>query len=177
MAKNSKYAEMGKDALTAEIKTRRAAGRKLSVDLRGDEDTLRAALDADDVDNGEFPSKEEEPLAGSGPLGPKDEAKPKHKLPPVSPREVGAAGASLHDQVAATAEAPATEPTQPTEEEWAGGGVYKHKGDGFRYQVVKRATDAFNKPFKARVPAQTSGHPGFFWEGSEAEFADTFTKE
>jgi len=131
--------------------------------------------------NGEFnsgaPAVDTAPLAGSGTLPP---------LPPlVSPSEVGAAGFSprgvppgrLHDQVAREAEVQNVQPTQPLEGEWAGSDIYKHKGDGFRYQVVRRASDPFNKPVKARMPAQKSGHPGFYWEGSEEEFAATFTKE
>lgn len=187
MANNSKYAAMGKDALTSEIKSRRAVGRKLSVDLRADEDTLRAALDTDDVENGEFPSataEPEPPLAGSGNLGP--------KLPPTPPSEVGAAGqsfegkppgglhskGSLRNQLAPQAAAPNSQPTQPSEKEWEERGVlHRHKGDGLLYQVIKRDADDFNKPFKARVPAQETGHPGLFWEGGDAEFNDTFTKE
>lgn len=193
MANKSKYAGMGKDTLTAEIKTRRAAGRKISVDLRGDEDTLRAALDTDDVENGEFPpasaTSKDPTLAGSGTLAPKPEANAppvppanKPKLPPVSVREVGAAGDShgkppgLHNQLARQAEAPASQPTQPDEVEWAGGDLYKHKGDNLTYQVVKREADAFSKPVKARVPSQESGHPGLYWEGTAAEFEAVFTK-
>lgn len=173
---------MEKDALTAEIKNRRATGRKLPVDLRKEDDVLRAALDADDLENGEFPSAAEpEPaLAGSGNLTPKEE--PASKLPPVSPSAVeGVPSAKsgkrhLRNQISQTAEAPESVPTQPSEEEWAGGEHHRHKGDGLTYEVVKRDADAFNKPFKARVPKQESGHPGLYWEGSQEEFDATFTK-
>ena len=53
MAK-SKYAAEDKDTLVEAIKARRAAGRKIAVDLRAGEDKLAAALDADDLENGDF---------------------------------------------------------------------------------------------------------------------------
>lgn len=55
----SKYATDSKETLIVEIKDRRTAGRKLPVDLRANEDALRAALEADDVDNGEFTEDKE----------------------------------------------------------------------------------------------------------------------
>jgi len=53
MAK-SKYAKLEKDALVDEIKLRRAAGRNIPVDLRAGEDKLAAALEGDDMENGDF---------------------------------------------------------------------------------------------------------------------------
>lgn len=53
MAK-SKYADLDKDTLVAAVKDRRAAGRKIAVDLRASEEKLAAALDADDMENGDF---------------------------------------------------------------------------------------------------------------------------
>jgi len=53
MAK-SKYAGDDKDTLVDAIKARRAAGRKIAVDLRASEEKLIAALEADDLDNGDF---------------------------------------------------------------------------------------------------------------------------
>lgn len=54
MAAKSKYANDDKDALVDEIKARRTAGRKIAVDLRASEEKLMAALDADDLGNGDF---------------------------------------------------------------------------------------------------------------------------
>lgn len=54
MAEQSKYADTDKDTLVAAVKDRRAAGRKIPVDLRASEEKLAAALDADDMENGDF---------------------------------------------------------------------------------------------------------------------------
>lgn len=54
MATKSKYADNNKDTLIESIKARRAAGRKIAVDLRAGEEKLAAALDADDMENGDF---------------------------------------------------------------------------------------------------------------------------
>lgn len=51
---NSKYAGTLKGVLVEEVKSRRAKGHKIPVDLRADEATLAGALDADDMENGEF---------------------------------------------------------------------------------------------------------------------------
>jgi len=51
---NSKYADLEKGELVEAIKARRAAGRKIPVDLRANEEHLAAALDADDMDHGDF---------------------------------------------------------------------------------------------------------------------------
>lgn len=58
---NSKYADEDKETLVEAIKARRAAGRKLPVDLRASEEKLAAALDADDLENGDF-DPDAEPL-------------------------------------------------------------------------------------------------------------------
>jgi len=65
--------------------------------------------------------------------------------------------------------------TQPSNEAFAKGFKAKNNVDGYTYEVVKDDGDAV-KPYKARVPKQASGHPGMYWEGTEAEFKDTFTK-
>jgi len=183
MAK-SKYADLGKDALVNEIKSRRASGRSISVDLRAVDDKLRAALDTDDLENGDFnpdakhPEKPATvPPAAShaetgGKLSP-DAEKPA-TVPPVF-ANVAALPASLRNQVAKTPETP-VKPTQPSDNEFAAGTLARNKGDGMLYQVVKTTGDDFNKPVKCRVPAQESGHPGFYWEGSKAEFAEHFEK-
>lgn len=50
----SKYADDNKDTLVESIKARRASGRKIAVDLRASDEKLAAALDADDMENGDF---------------------------------------------------------------------------------------------------------------------------
>lgn len=172
---DSKYATMSKDTLIAEIKTRRAANRKIPVDLRADEATLRAALDADDVDNGDFApgASSDAPPAEPTPLPPVEDTG-KGKLPPVSAREA-AVPAALRNQLSAVQE-PASAATQPSEDDWEDDSLlYRHKGDKLTYQVLKAESDPHNKVFKARIPAQ-NGHPGLFWDGDEKDFADTFEK-
>lgn len=156
----SKYSNLNKDAITTEIKARRSNNRKISVDLRADEDTLRAALDADDVDNGDYTTPPVNPVAAI------EDEKPEESHVPVARRQ----------QIAHKPEAP-TQPTQPSEKEWDEcGDEYQHKGDGYIYEVVKRDHDTHGKTVKARVAPQESGHPGLYWEGSEAEFAANFEK-
>lgn len=46
---NSKYAELSKEELVAEIKDRRNEGRTITVDLRASNDVLIASLEADDA--------------------------------------------------------------------------------------------------------------------------------
>lgn len=161
---------MSKQALTDEIKARRGAGRKISVDLRSDEDTLRAALDNDDTENGEFnPSADERAKDVAN-----DDTPPAGPAPQVSQTAPVKAPPKLMSQLSAAPEVP-TVSTQPKEEEWKESDVYRHKKDGFLYQVVKRASDPYDKPVKARVPAQ-NGHPGLFWEGTNDEFTEHFEK-
>lgn len=148
----SKYVNTGKDALVNEIKKRRAGGRSISVDLRAADDKLIAALDTDDLENGEFSEKSED----------------QEKTKPNAPE-------ALRNQLVNVPETPA-KPTQPTDDEFAGGMIALNKVDGLLYQVTKTPADEYNKPVKARVPAQDNGHPGFYWEGSEAEFAEQFEK-
>lgn len=181
-----KYAGMDKDALSAEIKNRRAAGRKINVDLRADPEKLRAALETDDMENGDFDpnaptsgSADEKPNAaatdatGSNPPnGPPAESRT--PLPPVAARNADIP-AALRNQISKQPEI-AGKPTQPSDDEFSKGTLARHKGDGMLYQVVKDKPDEFNKSVKARVPAQDSGHPGMYWEGSEAEFVELFEK-
>lgn len=176
MAK-SKYAELSKEALVEEIKNRRASGRSISVDLRADEKKLRAALETDDLESGDFvPNASDKPA--TSPATP-PEAKKDNNPPPPAPEPkvapVAVVPGSLRNQVTKAPETP-TKPTQPTDEEFSGGSLARHKGDGFTYEVVKFPGDDFNKPVKCRVPAQDSGHPGFYWEGTEEEFAAQFEK-
>lgn len=176
MAK-SKYAELDKDALVEEIKTRRAAGRSISVDLRAADDKLRGALDADDMENGDFDPNAKALEKVTDKPAAALEAKPASAglsiAKATAPRQHSAN--DIRNQVSKTPEAPIT-PTQPTDEEFAKGTIARHKSDGLLYQVVKHAADEFNKPVKCRMPAQESGHPGYYWEGSEEEFTQQFEK-
>lgn len=183
MAIQSKYAEMSKDALIAAIKARKAAGRTIKVDLRAAESVLAAALDADDMNSGEFDPAAKPPTDAQKPSAtPPDKKNPSiappadktAPLPMVSARDAALPDA-LRNQVAALPEM-VSQPTQPSDKEFAGGSLARHKGDGLLYQVVKREADEFNRPIKARVPAQASGHPGFYWEGTAEEFAALFEK-
>lgn len=81
---------------------------------------------------------------------------------------------SLQDQIPAQPEMP-TAPTQPNDKAFANGFKVKHNVDGFIYECICDPTDEV-KPYKARVPKQASGHPGLYWDGSEADFKDTFSK-
>jgi uncharacterized protein (UPF0305 family) len=65
-------------------------------------------------------------------------------------------------------------PTQPSDEEFAGGFKARNKGDGYVYQVIKQ--EVGDRPYKARIPKQSSGHPGMYWEGSPEEFSDCFER-
>lgn len=162
----SKYASLTKDQLIEEIKTRREAGHNITVDLRWAEDKLIAALETDDIENGE---------GGNGdnptPLQPAPE-KPKKKVK----------NPEVEDQLEAEPEL-VSEPTQPSDEDFAKGfkAVSKNHinpktGKGYVYQALN-TKDGSARPFKARIPAQASGHPGFFWEGSEAEFDSVFKRD
>lgn len=81
---------------------------------------------------------------------------------------------AIHDQIPAQPEMPSA-PTQPSHEAFSKGFKAVNKADGLTYEVVCDPTDEA-KPYKARVPKQSSGHPGLFWDGSESEFKDTFSK-
>ncbi len=158
------YTDLNKEELVEAVKARRAQGRTVKVDLRANEDALRAALDADDMENGDLPQVE-----------PDTEEKPDPKKEAQPPAKATTLPASLRNQVSRQAD-PVTKPTQPTDQEFSKGILARNKADGLLYQVVKTAPDDFNKAVKARVPAQESGHPGFFWEGTEEEYAALFEK-
>jgi hypothetical protein len=67
------------------------------------------------------------------------------------------------------------EATQPSEDVFASGYLARNKVDGYTYQTARIASDT-TKPCKARVPRQSSGHPGLYWEGTEEEFSALFVK-
>lgn len=181
----TKYAEWVKEALIAEVKTRRAANRNISVDLRANEDVLRQALDADDINNGEFNGGDEKEEK-------EDEEKPLLRAPiipqnggPPRPPVLDATKAppkpfNIRRQLAPVPEAVGS--SAIPESAWDDAKHYLHKKDGLTYEVIKTPADFHNKPVKARVPAQESddedveGHPGLFWSGTEAEFAADFEK-
>jgi len=150
MAKN-KYAELDKDALVAEIKARRTAGRKIAVDLRANEDNLRAALDTDDVENGDFDPETVE--------APKDAKE-------LSRTELAQGAIARADGVLAR-----EVPTDLNEYK----GKYKYRRDGeFKGEVFGLKIVPDNE-----VRAHKTHHaksPRGFWDGTEAEFRDQFDK-
>lgn len=131
----------------AEIKNRRAADRIVAVDLRATNDVLITALEMDDLET------------------PEGEAEQK--------RQAGLTG-EIDNQLLAPGELPTTS-TVPSDEVFAKGFRAKNKGDGYVYQVAVVEGDD-NRPYKARIPKQASGHPGLYWEGSEDEFQANFSK-
>lgn len=83
---------------------------------------------------------------------------------------------TLGNQLPREPETP-TQATQPSDEDFAKGVLHKSKQDGYVYSVVTLPIGSDDpKPVKARIPAQPSGHPGLYWEGSQAEFEANFTK-
>lgn len=156
-----KYDSLNKDQLVEEIKNRRAKGSPIAVDLRLSEELLRTALEVDDVSNGET---DEDKTKESNP--PLPAAKPVKQVKPLT--------GELNNQLPLQPEMP-THATQPSEDAFSKAQKYRHLGDGYIYEVIRADSD-ITKPYKARVPRQASGHPGLFWEGSDEEFKDTFTK-
>lgn len=124
--------------------------RGISVDLRGNKEVLISALKMHDVENATPGKAEVAPAAAPKPSGP------------------------MARQIPLQPEMPTTA-TQPTDGVFAKGFKARNNSDGYTYEVVVVKDDSL-KPFKARVPKQASGHPGMFWEGSEVEFKETFTK-
>lgn len=129
------YKNATRAELLDEIKRRRSAGSKISVEKGADDASLKAALLADDKARVE----------------------------------------ALDCQIPLEPETP-TRATQPDDDVFANGFKARHKVDKFVYQValVDEETDA--RPYKARVPKQSSGHPGLYWEGSTEEFTATFDR-
>ncbi len=147
------YKEMSKDELIDEIKARRSNGSSISVDLRASEEKLIAALEMDDLENGSDAALEMDDLENGSDAVPAND---------------------MTSQIPMNPEAP-TEATQPSDEVFAGGFRATNKLDGYTYQVAIVESDA-TKSYKARVPKQSSGHPGMFWEGSAEEFNVIFSK-
>lgn len=137
MAKTN-YEDSTKDDLVEEIKQRRAAGRQVKVDLRGDKQSLIDALIVDDA-SADTPAHLDNQL--DAPNG-QDEANP----------------------------------SQPSSEAFAKGQLVLHKETKKKFQMVRVTDDPYNKPIKCRIPAQSNGHPGLYWEGTEAEFSTEFEK-
>lgn len=163
MAK-SKYAEMDKDALVAEIKARRAADRKIAVDLRANEENLRAALDTDDVENGEFA-----PDADKSPA--KSEKKQDDTKPPEGAKEL--TRTALSKGAIARADGVTAREVPDDLDEYKG--KYKYRRDGeFKDEVfgLKIVPDDEVRAHKTHHAKSPRG----FWDGTEAEFRDQFDK-
>lgn len=92
-------------------------------------------------------------------------------------KELEGTSGTVEDQIPAQPDMPSVS-TQPSAEVFKNGFKAKNNADGFIYQVadVSKTYPDDVKPFKARVPKQASGHPGLYWEGSEAEFKEQFSK-
>jgi len=84
--------------------------------------------------------------------------------------------AHLDNQLAAPSGQDELNPSQPSPEAFGKGTVVLHKATGKKYQMVRVTDDPYNKPVKCRIPAQSNGHPGLYWEGTEQEFAAEFEK-
>jgi len=145
MAK-SKYASLDKEALGAEIKARRAGGRKINVDLRASEDKLASALDADDLENGDFDADE-----------PETELTPK----------------ALSQGAIARADGVVTREVPEDLGEYQGSYVYlrdgEFKGEVFGLKVLSDSEVRAGKTHHAKSPRG-------FWDGTPTEFRANFDK-
>lgn len=155
----NKYSKLSKEDLIAEVKARREKGSTISVDLRSSEEVLAAALVKDDKMEEVAPTTPTKPPVPSS-LAPAQPTKP--------------VDGSLGNQLERQPELPSLA-TQPAPDAWEKSFLAKNTKDGgLTYQVL--ITDDELKPYKARIPAQASGHPGKFWEGNKEEYTATFEK-
>lgn len=151
---SAKYEGWTKEQAIDEIKARKVAGSTIKINLNSETDKLIAALESDDVFNGKGDDEERADVRKAFETFESDDP--------------------LENQVRLQPEMP-TEATQPSDDVFDRSGLkYRHIEDGYIYQVA--VVDDELQPYKARVPRQTSGHPGFFWSGTEAEFKKAFEK-
>lgn len=151
---STKYSGLSNEELVKEIKRRRSAGGTITVDLRSDNDKLVSALELDDVANGTADEQEKEDVKG------------------LSPGFVS--NDPLENQVPLQPEMPSSA-TQPHDDVFKESGLKaRHVGDGYTYQIAY--IEGEDRPYKARIPKQASGHPGLYWEGNEAEYKACFEK-
>lgn len=105
----SKYAALDKPSLVEEIKKRRAGGSDITVDITSKKEDLIAALEMDDISNGEVEEDQQgKPVDGS-----------------------------FENQIEAQPEFP-LQATQPDDEAFAKGFKAKNKADNYTYQVIKQ---------------------------------------
>lgn len=153
----SKYEKLSKEELVAAIKARRAT-RKIPVDLRANEDKLAAALDADDLENGEF-----DPGA--------KQAEKDLTIPPPDATEL--TSEALQQGAQARADGVVTREVPDDLDEYRGQYQYRvdgpHKGLIFGLKKVDASTVRANKTHLAKCPIA-------FWDGTEAEFREQFDK-
>ncbi len=152
MSKKSPYAELDKAALVAAVKERRAAGRKLPVDLRADEDNLRTALDTDDVENGDFP--------------PASDTKPPKGAKEITPSAV---------KLLASARADGVQHREVPDDLDDYKGRYKYRREGeFAGEVfgLKVLPDHEVRAHRTHHAKCARG----FWDGTAAEFREHFDK-
>lgn len=151
----SKFAKLDKDALVAEIKARRNAGRKIAVDLRAPEDKLVAALEADELENGEAaPEPQEDPT-----------------LPPEGAEELTSTELTL----GALARADGVVTREVPEDLGEYKGQYSYLVDGplkgfiFGLKILPTSDVRANKTHLAKCPIA-------FWDGTASEFREQFDK-
>lgn len=164
----TKYAEMDKDTLVAAIKARRAGGRKIAVDLRANEDNLRAALDTDDVENGDF----------TGPVDIKPATPPPKPSKKVDETEApGGATELTREQLrlGAIARADGVTSREVPEDlheykgEYSYRGPGEHNGEIFGLKVLPDTEVRAHRTHHAKSPRG-------FWDGTAAEFREFFDK-
>lgn len=160
---NSKYAGTPKGVLVDEVKSRRAKGRKIPVDLRADEFTLAGALDADDMENGEFPG-ETDPFITDA------------TLPPEGAEEL----TSKELQTGSIARADGVVAREVPDDLAEYSGEYRYRVPGamqghvFGLKIFGPETPGWNN-----IRANKTHHaksPFGFWDGTEAEFREQFDK-
>jgi len=145
--RKSKYLELTKEELVNEIKDRRAAGRKIAVDLRASEDKLAAALESDDLENGDVPSD-----------------------PTVAPEEAEELTTDeLSAGAAARADGVVSREVPQDLEEYKGQYRYLPTGEIFGLKILPTADVRANKTHLAKSPLK-------FWDGTAEEFRAQFDK-
>ncbi len=147
MATKSKYADDDKDTLVESIKARRTAGRTVKVDLRASEEKLAAALDADDMENGDFvPASEDD----------KDTQPPEDRSE-LTPEALGKGDTARGIPAA-----------------FKGAFSYlrdgEHKGKVFGLKILPDSEVRGHRTHTAQAADRT------FWDGTEAEFRAQFDK-
>jgi len=148
----SKYAKLNKEDLVKLIKDRRGAGRVIKADMRAGEDILAAALDADDMENGDFDPKAKKPDPTVAPEGAEE----------LTQKELSHGAAARADGVV-TREVP------EDLHEYSGQYRYLPTGEIFGLKVLNSADVRANRTHHAKSPLK-------FWDGTAEEFRAQFDK-